>query len=236
MKPKAIIKITVDILMTIFMLLLMAYYITGEQFHEWLGAITFLLFAFHHVINWSWIRNLYKGTYNAFRIVQVIINALLFLCLIGQMISGIILSRYVFTFLPITGGTNIARSLHHVCAYWAFILISVHIGQHWGMMLGMARKFSKGSAPQPNILRTVAALIAGYGIYAFVTRQFPQYMFNKIQFSFFDYDAPIILFFLDYFTIMGLFVLIGHYATRLIRIKNTRKGLQPEAPNDEPSK
>lgn len=222
--------------MTLFFFLLMAYYITGERHHEWIGAGIFLLVVFHFILNWSWIRNLRKGTYNIYRIFQVTINTLLFLCIIGQMVSGIILARHVFSFLPITGGTSIARTLHHILAYWAFVLISIHIGQHWGMLLGMAQKATKTPIKQPHLLRAVAALIAGYGVYAFITRQFPQYMFNKIQFSFYDYDAPIFLFFLDYFAIMGLFVFIGHYATRLIRLKNTKKGFGLEAPNDEPSK
>lgn len=36
-------------------------------------------------------------------------------------------------------------------------------------------------------------------------------MFLKNQFVFFDFEEPMILFLLDYVSIMGLFVFISHY-------------------------
>ena len=38
MKPKMLFKITVDFIMTVLLLLLMAKQITGNTAHEWLGA------------------------------------------------------------------------------------------------------------------------------------------------------------------------------------------------------
>ena len=108
--------------------------------------------------------------------------------------------------------------------------MSIHIGQHWGMMLAMMRKAAKKAPPlteRARPLRILAALIAIYGVYAFVTRQIPEYMFLQIQFSFFDYEQPAILFFLDYIAIMGLFVFIGHYCTRLIQSSVAKKQLRP---------
>lgn len=43
-------------------------------------------------------------------------------------------------------------------------------------------------------------------------------MFLQNQFVFFDHDEPLALFLADYAAIMGLFVLVGHYSSRLIRI------------------
>ena len=30
--------------------------------------------------------------------------------------------------------------LHMLSAYWGFLLMGVHIGLHWGMIMGMARR------------------------------------------------------------------------------------------------
>lgn len=38
MKPKAIIKLTVDIFMALALLFLMGYHLWGEALHEWVGA------------------------------------------------------------------------------------------------------------------------------------------------------------------------------------------------------
>lgn len=188
-----------------------------------------LLIISHLILNWSWLRNLHRGKYNAFRVFQIIINLLLILCMVVQMVSGIIFSRYVFTFLPISGGYSYARTLHHIFAYWSFVLMSIHIGLHWGMIMAMTRKAVKVPPHNKRVhsLRVIAILTSAYGVYAFIFRQVPQYMFHRIQFSFFDYEQPAILFFLDYIAIMGLFVCIGHYCTRFIQRSTAKKRLHP---------
>ena len=231
MKPKVIIKISVDIGMTVLLLTVMAYHVTGAHLHEWIGVGMLVLIISHLILNRSWLRNLHKGKYNALRVFQIVINLLLFLCAIGLMISGIILSRHVFSFLSILGGFSFARTLHHLCSYWSFVLMSIHIGQHWGMMLAMMRKAAK-KEPTFNertyLPRILAILTAVYGVYAFISQQFPQYMFLRIQFSFFDYEQPAVFFFLDYIAIMGLFVCIGHSFTRLIQGSTAKKRLRPD--------
>ena len=37
-----------------------------------------------------------------------------------------------------------ARSMHMAACYWGFVLMSVHLGMHWGMIVGMFRRLLKG--------------------------------------------------------------------------------------------
>lgn len=229
---------SVDICMTVLLLALMAYHITGALAHEVIGVGMLILMISHIILNWSWMRSLHKGKYNVFRVFQITTNTLLLVSMLVQMISGIVLSRYVFTFLPISGGFSYARTMHHLCAYWGFVLMSIHIGLHWGMIIAMTRKAAKQAPLVANRaipLRVIAILIAVYGVYAFISRQVPEYMFHQIQFSFFDYEQPAILFFLDYFAIMGLFVCIGHYCTRLIQGNMAKKRSRPGEAETNPS-
>lgn len=54
MKPKMMAKISIDFVMTILLLLLMARQIIGESAHEWLGAGMFILWFVHHILNFKW--------------------------------------------------------------------------------------------------------------------------------------------------------------------------------------
>lgn len=212
MKPKMVAKISVDIGMTILLIFLMTYELIGQEAHEWLGIGIFVLFVIHHVLNGKWSRNILKGKYNMMRIMQTILAVLVLISMLGSMVSGIVLSRHAFSFLPITGGRSWARTLHMVCAYWRFVLMSLHLGLHWSIMLGMAKKFIKRpSAKRAWILRAAALLIAGYGVYAFISRDIGNYMLLKNQFVFFDFDEPLILFLIDYAAVMGLFIFAGYY-------------------------
>lgn len=220
MRPKAKVKIAVDISMTIALLLLMAYEMVGQAAHEWIGIGMLLLFVLHHILNGKWSKNLLKGKYTGVRLMQTLLVICVLLSMLGSMISGVILSRHALSFLPIHSGRAFARTLHMISAYWGFVLMSLHLGFHWSMMMGMAGKLvKKSSGVRKWLLRAIAVLIAGYGMYAFIKRDIGSYMLLCNQFVFFDFEEPIALFLLDYMAIAALFVCAGHSVRQLVRRK-----------------
>lgn len=222
MKPTMICRITVDFFMTVTLLLLMAYELIGTLPHELLGTGMFLLFLLHHILNRSWIRNLPKGRYPLRRIVQTALALLILLTMLGSMASGIVLSKHLFAALPIQGGRSTARVAHMLCGYWGFILMSLHLGLHWGMALDTVRRMRNGKTLQGHavwLLRGIAGLIAICGLWRFSYHNIGSYLFLRTQFVFFDFDRPVMLFLLDYMAIMGLFVFCFYYAGRVGRQK-----------------
>ena len=53
-KPKQTVRWCVDLCMTLVLLCLMAYQVTGEVLHEWLGIGMTLLLILHHILNYKW--------------------------------------------------------------------------------------------------------------------------------------------------------------------------------------
>lgn len=65
--PKQVrIKIIVDLLMTVLLMLLMAFELIGREEHEWLGVGMFAAFVVHHILNRKWTAHLLKGKYPPF--------------------------------------------------------------------------------------------------------------------------------------------------------------------------
>lgn len=223
MKPILKLRIVVDIAMTAALLLLMAYGLVGEAAHEWIGMGMLVLFVLHHILNRKWCAALMRGRYTPFRVVQTALAGLIFLSMMGSMVSGIILSRHVFNFLPIHGGYALAGRIHMICAYWGLVFMSLHLGIHWKMMLSIAGKHWKPSSVRTWILRIAGILIAAYGVFAFPHREIGSYLFLKSHFVFFDYSEPVVFFLLDYLAVMGLFVWIGYYVSKLLKIKSILK-------------
>ena len=221
MNAKSTLKMVLDCLMVVLLPLLMAYSLIGEELHEWLGASMFLLFLGHHALNWRWYRSLAKGKWTARRLFQTFVNATLLLCMLGLMVSGVILSRYVLDFLPIKGGRGFARTLHMLSAYWGFCLMSLHLGMHWNMVIGMVRKRCRGSSgAMIPALKTAAAAVSAYGAYAFSKRDISDYLFLRSHFVLFDYEEPLLRFFLDYIAVGFLFSLTGYFVMKaLMRCK-----------------
>ena len=82
MQPKAILKMAVD------------------------GVMTVL------ILNRGWLKNLRKGRYTPYRVLQTALAGLVLLSMLGQMVSALLISREVFAFLPFTGGVGFGRTLH----------------------------------------------------------------------------------------------------------------------------
>lgn len=218
MRPKQIARLGLDLAMTVLLLLLMTRQITGEDAHEWLGAAMFVLWLLHHLLNRRWYAGFAKGAWTPMRAVQPACDLLLLAAMLGTMVSAVVLSRQVFGFLGISGGRAWARPLHIACSFWAFVLMAAHLGLHWNMVLGMARK-ACGPLPRPagTALRLAGAAAALYGVYAFVRNQIPAYLFLRAHFVFFDFERPAALFFADYLAIMALFVFLAHWLSSLLR-------------------
>lgn len=227
MKLKARLKIGIDILMTLGLLFLMGYQFWGDAAHEWAGAGMFFLFILHHLLNGSWHRNLLRGKYNPSRIFMLIINIPLFAAMLGLMISGIMLSNHVFAFLNIHGGMSFARLLHMVSSYWGFVLMSLHIGLHWGRLLGIARQTGNqenrgqtASRIGKILPRILGAMIAVYGLTVFIRRDLLTYMLIRTQFVFLDFGESPLRFYIDYLSMMGTFIWIAYYCSALTRNKH----------------
>ena len=224
MDRKQTLKITVDALMTLALLMLMAYELIGQTTHELTGTAMLLLFVVHHILNRSWHKNLFRGRYSPYRVFQTALVAAIFLLMVVQGVSGVMLSRHLFTFLPIQGGAYWARSLHMLGAYWSLVLMSLHLGLHWSMALApLGRAFRGKAVPLP----VAGAVVALFSVTAFLRREVGAYLLGQLQFAFFDLEEPLVLFFLDYLAMMGLFVWTGHYLGLLLRkLSRPRKGGQ----------
>ncbi|MGG7142050.1 DUF4405 domain-containing protein [Clostridium nigeriense] len=222
MKAKLRFKMIIDVLLTISLLLQMAYILIGEALHEWLGTIMFILFIFHLILNRNWIKAIYKGKYSLLRIFQTVINILIFICMLSLMISGIMMSRYVFSFLPIHGGMSFARSLHMLSSYWGFLLMSIHVGLHWNMIISMFRKKKVQLSEVYNyFLQGIAIIIFIYGIYCFAENEIISYLLANKQFAFFDVSKPFFFFIIEYIAMMGSIIFLTvHVRGLLLKIRN----------------
>ena len=226
MKPKARLKVGIDILMTLLLLLLMGYQFFGDAAHEWAGSGMFALFIIHHLLNGSWHKNLLRGKYDAYRIFMLVIDVLLFADMLGLMVSGIMLSNHVFAFLGIHGSMSFARLLHMASSYWGFVLMSLHLGLHWSMIISMLRRAvnggKKASAASKLLFRIFGTVTAVYGLTVFIRRDLITYMFIRTQFVFLDFNEPVLLFYIDHLAMMGTFIWTAQRLSALTRNKTAK--------------
>lgn len=227
MTVKRKVQIVIDVIMTVLLPVLMSYSLIGEAIHEWAGIAMFMLVLLHHGLNWKWHKNLLHGKYSGLRILGIAVNTVISLLMLALMISGIVMSRHVFSFLGLDGGASLARTVHLVASYWCYVLTAFHLGLHGSMLIGMLRKAFSIKAPstvKSIVSKGSAVLIAGYGIYAFAKRELGAYMLLKTEFVFFDFSEPLVFFWADYLAIMALFAILGYYTSQMLVKANEKRG------------
>ena len=217
----------IDLLMTLILPLLMAYSLIGETFHEVIGTVMLVLYVLHLFLHRRWWKAVPKGRYNAYRAFITFLNLILLVLMLTQPLSGIAMSHHLYTFLPFTGIAATARDIHLVLGYWSYVLMSAHLGLHMEWVIRGITKGKEQKQAIPWIGRILVFLISAYGIYAFIKRGLPGYMFMQTMFAFFDFGEPVLFFIADYLAVMVLFAAAGYYIGKLL--KRNRKERQVNA-------
>ena len=232
MKASVKFKICVDVTMTAALYACMAYMLVGEEAHEWIGSGLALLFVLHNALTRKGYAALLTGRYTPLRAFQTAVTLLCLVSMAAAALSGAAMSRYLYDIPFLSGGALLARTVHMLAAYWGYCFISLHLGLHWSMMLGMMKN---AAAPQnaprwiTPLLRTAGAAAALLGAHALMRHNLLDYMFLRNQFVFFDTERPLYLFFLDYAAIMALWAWLAHYARLALRKVAARKKERADA-------
>ena len=213
------IRRVVDVCMTVLLLLLMAYQVTGEAVHEWIGIAMTILVIIHQVLNRRWYKAIFKGKYNPYRILTTAVNILLLLSFLITALSGMSMSGHAVPFMYGMAPASLARKMHLAMSHWSFVLMGLHLGLHIPAMIsGM-----KIDRRKRTIIATVFTCIAGIGLFLFLRNGWGNYMFFRAAFAFLDYEKAGALVFLENLLMLLFWAFIGNLAALLCRGNAKRK-------------
>ncbi|MDG6809491.1 hypothetical protein [Glaesserella parasuis] len=74
MKKKYLFQLAQDLILTAILLSLFGYHLYEEITQEWLGLVFFALIISHLSLNTWWLKKLFSGSYNGYRILQSAVN------------------------------------------------------------------------------------------------------------------------------------------------------------------
>ena len=206
-------KKAVDGCMTVLLLCLMAYQVTGEALHEWFGIGMTVLLIVHHILNRKWYAVLFRGKYNAYRTVSTAVNVLLLVSVALTAVCGMAMSAHAVPFLYGILPVSFARRFHLSMSFWSFVLMGFHLGLHVPAMTAGRKMNEKGKA----ILAAVFALLAGFGFMLFWKNGIPDYLFFRTPFAFFDYEKTALVVFAENLAILTAFAFLGTCCVSLVK-------------------
>ena len=165
MKLNNLAKVIFDLIMLLLLATVYCARSSGILIHEYIGLLVFIFFIFHLAYNHKWITNVSKKLFN--RTVgkrikfMYVINCLLLVDFILIGLSGIMISREIFSF----GGSPFWRLMHTVVSAISIILLGIHIGLHGKMILNTVKKISLPFITIKIISAAILLIIFAAGIY-----------------------------------------------------------------------
>ena len=228
-KTSSMVKRIVDALMSVLLLVLMAYQVTGEAAHEWIGMCMTVLVIIHQILNRKWYSALFKGKYNIYRTLSTVINILLILSFALTAFSGMSMSGHAVPFLYGMAPISFARRTHLSMSHWSFVLMGLHLGMHIpAMMSGMMRQGKvqgkeQGKEQGNNQDKTsfipacFFTVLAGIGLWLFLRNGIPDYLFFRVPFAFLDYDKAGWLVLLENLVMLSFWAFIGTQTALILR-------------------
>lgn len=215
-KRKNTIKRVVDIGLTVTLLCLMAYQVTGEALHEWLGIAMTLLVIIHQILNIRWYSALFKGKYHALRITQTAVNLLLLLSFALTAFCGMAMSGHAVPFLYGIAPVSFARQTHLSLSHWSFVLMGLHLGIHLPVMT------AKMSGKMRKVTAAVFCAVAAAGLFFFIKNGIYNYLFFRVSFAFLDYEKSPVFVFAENILMLLFFSFAGTLIAQLC--KKAKKG------------
>lgn len=174
-----IIKILLDIVMSVLFVLMFNAKVISLNFHELGGLFVCALFLFHKLLNWKWIvavsKKIFIKNLNIKTRLGYIIDFLLLISVTAILVSGIFISKLLFRNIDSQGLPW--QMIHYFASAVSLILVGIHVGLHWGFVMSMFKKHIKipiAIAKPLSIILVIAIVI--FGSYSMFTSSFTRWL------------------------------------------------------------
>ncbi|MES2328034.1 MAG: DUF4405 domain-containing protein [Bacteroidota bacterium] len=153
--PRRKFIICLDTTLLIIFIFLLSPRMTGLALHEVLGFVFFIPIIIHLLIAWPWIRTATRSFFNTASKrtrFNFFLNAILFILVIIELVSGFIISQVVLPKLGIiTINDSAWRSVHNLPLNFVMLFTGLHIAINWRWIVAAFKKGSINSKPDKEL-------------------------------------------------------------------------------------
>jgi hypothetical protein len=213
----------------------LAYWWLDNTAHELIGTGMFLLVIVHNVFNRWWYGTITRDRRAPRGLITTVLNLSLLTVMLVLLITSLMISRDVFGFLSLGGGFTM-REIHKLASHWALVIMSIHLGLHWSMVMGALRGAlgsAKRSAVRTATLRVIAGAIAAHGVHSSFEMTIGSKLVLHPTLDMWDFEASTLGFFAHYASIVGLYVFLAHYAMAWLQRRKRWQGLHQRSRHPE---
>lgn len=210
-------RLVLDFLAVALIIACLAYWWLDNLFHEIFGTVLFALVIGHNVFNRRWYGNVPKGKRDIFRVFNIVTIICLAIAMLLMLATSLLISRDLFEFMALDGAFAV-REIHMFAGYWTLLIVAVHLGTRWTVVMNTIRSIlglSSPSAPRTAALRALAFAIAIWGVKSSFEMAFGTKLMLTYSLDMWDFNENTLGFFINYASIVGLYATLTHYALGL---------------------
>jgi hypothetical protein len=208
-----LLRLVIDGLATGLLLFAFAYFWQGNAAHELTGTAMFLLIVVHNLFHWRWFARLAKkpraqrGKFN-FALTFVLLTGMLAL-----VASSLMISESLFSKLRLDDDFTV-RQIHAGIAYWLLVIVGIHLGLRWPMLMAVTRKLLgivDPSATRTTVLRIIAIGIAIHGMWSLFALNLHYRLLFQMTLDWWNFEDSVAGFFVHCLAIVGLCIVLTNY-------------------------
>ncbi|WOS65467.1 DUF4405 domain-containing protein [Sinorhizobium fredii] len=190
-----------------------------------------MLVIVHNGFNRRWYGTIPKARRQARGLFNIAVTFLLLIAMLALLVTSVLISNALSSVMsPYDGFT--ARQIHILAAYWVLVIVSVHLGLRWPMLMGVARKLTGLSQPhavRTFALRVITILVAIHGVWSSFELAIGTKLTMQMTLDWWNFEESVAGFFIHCIAIAGLYPCLTYYAAkwlcRTLRFPPRRSGI-----------
>ena len=196
-----------------------SYWWLGNVPHEVAGSAMFLLLIAHNVFNRRWYGTILKARHAERGLLNIAVTCLLMLAMLTLLVTSVLISNALSGAMSTYAGFTV-RQIHTLAAYWVLVIVSVHLGLRWPMLMGVARKLTGITRPKATrtfVLRVIAIAIAVYGVWSSFELAIGAKLSMQVTLDWWNFEESVAGFFIHCIAIAGLYICLTYYAMKWLQ-------------------
>lgn len=139
--------------------------------------------------------------------------------MVFMMVSGIAQSNYVFPSLYGFMSATFARKLHMSAGWWGFLFMSMHLGMHMRVMIGVIKSKKKPSKESTQLVKKICSClvqlaVVAFGIIAFIRLNVSDYLLMKVMYAYYTDADHVLLYFTEMIMMIAACAVVGFFINK----------------------
>ncbi|WP_372399913.1 DUF4405 domain-containing protein [Azospirillum sp. HJ39] len=214
-----LLRLAFDLTAAALLLFGLSYWWLGNAAHELAGTAMFLLLVVHTVFNRRFYGRIAKTRREARDLFNLAVILALLVAMAMLLVTSVLISNALPDILSSFGGFTVRR-IHTLAAYWALVIVAVHLGLRWPLIMGVTRSLLGLSAPNPGrswALRLAALAIAIHGVWSAFELGLGGKLAMQVSLDWWNFETSVAGFFIHCVAVAGLCMAVTHYALKWLQ-------------------